>query len=70
VTGGPLLFLLGNLLFKRAIVGRWPLSHLVGVGLFVVAAPILHGRSFMDLAAAGTAILALVAVWETISLRR
>jgi low temperature requirement protein LtrA len=70
MNGGPLLFLFGNLLFKRAVIGRWPLSHLVGVALFVGATPLLHGRAFMELAAIATAILAVVAVWETISLRR
>jgi low temperature requirement protein LtrA len=70
VAGGPLLFLFGNLLFKRAIAGRWPLSHLVGVALFIVASPFLHGRSFMEMATIATAILAVVAIWESASLRR
>jgi low temperature requirement protein LtrA len=69
-AGGPLLFLVGNLLFKRAIIGRWPLSHLAGLALFIVAAPVLHRLPFIALAAIATAILAVVAIWESISLRR
>jgi low temperature requirement protein LtrA len=70
VLGGPLIFLFGNLLFKRAVVGRWPLSHLIGIVLFGATAPFCGGISFMGQAMAATVILAIVAVWETVSLRR
>jgi low temperature requirement protein LtrA len=70
VIGGPLLFLVGNLLFKRAIAGRWPLSHLVGVALFVAATPVLRGLSFMSLSTFAASGLLVVGVWETVSLRR
>jgi low temperature requirement protein LtrA len=70
ILGGPLLFLLGNLLFKRATIGRWPLSHLVGVALFIIAAAFLRDVSFMGQATVATLVLALVTVWETVSLRR
>jgi low temperature requirement protein LtrA len=70
VIGGPLAFLVGNLLFKRAIVGRWPLSHLVGVVLFALTGPIFGRLSFMALAEICAAILVVVAIWETVSLRR
>jgi low temperature requirement protein LtrA len=70
MLGGPLVFLLGNLLFKRAIAGRWPLSHLVGLALFVLAAPFLAGMPAMAIAAGAIAILIVTAVWETVSRRR
>jgi low temperature requirement protein LtrA len=70
ISGGPILFLLGNLLFKRAIAGRWPLSHLVGAALFAAAGFGLRSLSFTGLAAVATTILAIVAIWETMSLRR
>src|SRR3954452_9449221 len=69
VLGGPALFLLGNLLFKRAIAGRVPLSHLAGLGLlagFVSAAAV---ASPLLLGAAVAVALAIVALWETVSLR-
>jgi low temperature requirement protein LtrA len=70
VIGGPLIFLFGNLLFKRAVIGRWPLSHLIGAILFGATSPFCQGLSFMEQAVAATAILAIVAVWEAVSLRR
>ncbi|HEX3984309.1 MAG TPA: low temperature requirement protein A, partial [Acidisoma sp.] len=36
VLGAPILFLLGNVAFKQALIGRLPLSHLVGLGLMLV----------------------------------
>jgi len=70
MISGPLVFLVGNLFFKRAVAGRWPLSHLVGVALFAPAAMVFGGQSFIWLAAVTSAILLIVAVWETVSLRR
>lgn len=69
LTGGPLLYLIGCLLFKWATAGWPPLSHSGGIVLLFVL--FLAGRSFSPLAmaAAATAILLLVAVWETMSLR-
>jgi low temperature requirement protein LtrA len=69
IVGGPALYLLGNLLFKRAIAGRLPLSHLVGFGLLAMIAPTVPYLSPLALAAAVTLSLLVVATWETISLR-
>jgi low temperature requirement protein LtrA len=38
VIGAPALYITGNLLFKQAITGRWPLSHLIGIALLVLVA--------------------------------
>lgn len=68
VIGGPALFVLGNILFKHATAGRWPLSHLVGLaclGLSCLTVPYVWP---VVLAAIVAAILVLVAVWETVSL--
>ncbi len=68
VIGGPLLFLVGAILFKHAIRGWWQLSHGVGIVALLLLAP-FHGLmpplAFYGLA---TAILVIVAAWETISL--
>jgi low temperature requirement protein LtrA len=70
IIGGPWLYLVGNTLFKRAITGRLPLSHLIGSGLFVIVAIAAPMLSQLWLAAGTTTILLLVAAWETISLER
>jgi low temperature requirement protein LtrA len=70
LLGGPALYLVGNLLFKRLSAPYVPLSHLVGLGLLsllVLAVPIVTP---LLLSAATTAILMLVAAWESISLRQ
>jgi low temperature requirement protein LtrA len=69
LLGGPALYLLGNLLFKRLSAPHLPLSHLVGLGLLallIVTVPIVTP---LLLSSATTAVLILVATWESISLR-
>jgi low temperature requirement protein LtrA len=69
VGGGPAVYLLGALLFKRAIRGWFQLSHLAGLvalGALLAVAPQL---SRLGVAALTAAVLALVAVWETLSPR-
>jgi low temperature requirement protein LtrA len=68
VVGGPALYLAGNLLFKYAIGGRWQLSHLVGLGLFALLALLAREASPLMLGALATAVLILVAGWETRSI--
>ena len=67
--GGPVLFLLGTILFKRDIRGWLQPSHgagivaLLGLGYFAV------DLSPLMLSLLTTAILIIVAVWEALSLR-
>jgi low temperature requirement protein LtrA len=74
ILGAPFLYLLGNLLFKRAsstrTKQRTPLSHLVGLGLLVLLAPLGTHLSPLLLNAATTLILVVVSVWEWLSLGR
>jgi low temperature requirement protein LtrA len=65
LLGGPMLYLLGNLLFKRASANNYPLSHLVGLGLLAALILVALRLTPLVLGAATTAILILVAVWET-----
>lgn len=69
---GPLLYLLGNLLFKWTTNDRRgpPLSHMVGVVLVATLVPAAHSVSALTLSALTTAILSIVAIWESIALRR
>ncbi len=65
---GPALFLIGNLVFKRLLAGSRALSHMVGLGLLVLAAPAALIVPPLALGAITSAILVIVAVWETLSL--
>src|SRR5215470_15905118 len=67
-VGGPLLFLVGTILFKHAIRGFLQLSH--GIGIIAFAATGLFGRDLSPLwlSILTTAIMIMVAVWESVSL--
>ena len=67
--GGPLLFLVGTILFKYTIRGFLQLSHGAGIIALVVLAWFAKGLTPLMLSAATTALLIVVAVWESISLR-
>ncbi|MES2752917.1 MAG: low temperature requirement protein A [Pseudomonadota bacterium] len=68
MIGGPLLFLVGTILFKRSIRGIYQLSHLAGIGLLLILAPFAHLLSPLALSAITTVIMLIVAAWEAISL--
>ncbi|TNC59161.1 low temperature requirement protein A [Rubellimicrobium roseum] len=65
ILGGPALFLLGNFLFKNATSRRWPLSHLVGIGLLALGVLGL-GR----LEVLGLALWAVIGLVATAALER
>lgn len=69
VLGGPALYLLGNLLFKSTVAAHVPLSHLVGLALLALLVLAADHVSPLLLGAAASAVLVIVAIWETISLR-
>ncbi|RTL50941.1 MAG: low temperature requirement protein A [Bradyrhizobiaceae bacterium] len=68
IIGGPLVFLVGMILFKRAVRGIFQLSHLVGIGLLLVLIPFAHFFPPLHLAALVAVALITVAAWEAISL--
>jgi low temperature requirement protein LtrA len=67
--GGPLLFLIGTILFKHAIRGFLQLSHGAGIVALALLAWFASGFSPLMLSLLTTAIMVMVAVWESISLR-
>jgi low temperature requirement protein LtrA len=69
LIGGPALYLFGNLLFKRLSAPHLPLSHLVGLGLLALLIPAVPVTTPLLLSSATTAVLIVVAAWESISLR-
>jgi low temperature requirement protein LtrA len=67
--GGPLLFLVGTILFKYVIRNFLQLSHGVGIILLAVTAWFASEMSPLWLSIVTTAIMIVVAAWESISLR-
>lgn len=68
ILGGAFLFIGGTMIFKRmtSANGWWPLSHLVGLGLFGLLgfwAWMAHPEPLL-LQGAATALFVLIAVWE------
>jgi low temperature requirement protein LtrA len=68
-VGGPLLFLVGTILFKHTIRGFMQLSHGVGIIAFLVSAWFAGSLSPLLLSGLTTTIMVVVAAWETVSLR-
>jgi len=68
-VGGPLLFLVGTILFKHVIRNFLQLSH--GVGIIALAALAYFGSDLSPLLLSilTSAILVIVAMWESMSLR-
>ena len=64
VPGGFALYLLGNLLFKRAISGRMPLSHLSAMAVLALLAPAGPALAPWLLMLLGSLVLCAVALWE------
>jgi low temperature requirement protein LtrA len=67
--GGPLLFLFGTVLFKSSFRGFLQLSHGAGIIALGVLAWFASELSPLVLSILTTAIMIMVAVWESISLK-
>jgi low temperature requirement protein LtrA len=67
-VGGPLVFLVGTILFKLAIRGFLQLSHGIGIILLLVLWWFAADLSPLWLSVATTVIMIVVAVWESVSL--
>ncbi|MCA1416137.1 low temperature requirement protein A [Bradyrhizobium sp. NBAIM20] len=66
--GGPLVFLIGTILFKHAVRGFLQLSHGIGIILLLVLWWFASELSPLWLSMVTSAILIVVAVWESVSL--
>ena len=66
--GGPLLFLVGTILFKHTFRGFLQLSHCVGIVALVILAWFAGDLSMLMLSILTSAIMIVVAVWESVSL--
>jgi low temperature requirement protein LtrA len=68
-TGGPLLFLLGTILFKQSIRGWLQPSHGAGIVALAILAGFAGALSPLMLSLLTTAIMIIVAAWESVSLK-
>jgi low temperature requirement protein LtrA len=66
--GGPMLFLVGTILFKHTFRGFLQLSHGVGIVALAILAWFASALSPLTLSLLTSAIMIVVAVWESISL--
>lgn len=67
-VGGPLVFLVGTILFKYAIRGFLQLSHGIGITLLLVLWWFAADLSPLWLSVATTMVMIVVAAWESVSL--
>jgi low temperature requirement protein LtrA len=65
VLGGPALFLVGHVLFKRALLGVLSVARLVAIGALVALVPLGWVVSSLGLATMATLVLAAVAGWDS-----
>ena len=69
IIGGPLLFLVGTILFKLSVRGWLQPSHVAGIVALVACFWFAGSMSLLTLSFLTTAIVIVVALWESISLR-
>ncbi len=69
LVGGPALYLLGNGFYKTVVYGRFPLSHVVGLVLLAVLAPVAFVTDNLMVGGLTTLIMIAVATWESLSRR-
>ncbi len=70
LAGGPLVYLLGNALFKRVVYGRFPRSHGIGMLALLALWPLLPGLSLLAAGTLTTVVIVLVTAWEALARRR
>lgn len=63
LIGGPLLYLLGNALYKRVVYGTFPLSHWAGMGALLLLVPFATRMNLLAVGTLTTGVLVAVAIW-------
>lgn len=69
LIGGPLLFMVGGLLAKLTVFGRWSFPRIVGCIAIAAIWLIVPLTTPLGLAGLTTGVLMVIAAWETIRLR-
>ena len=70
LIGGPALFMLGGVLFKRAVFRRWAVSQALGLVALLALGPVSLLVNPLTLSAATTLVLVGASIRETFVLRR
>lgn len=70
LVSGPMIYLLGNALFKRVVYGRLPLSHVIGIAALLALWPWLPRVNLLTAGTLTTAVMVLVTVWAAYYRRR
>ncbi len=66
LIGGPLIYLIGNALYKRIVYGWIPPSHIAGAVLLVLLFPAAFMTDRLMVGGLTSAVLIVVAVWQTV----
>lgn len=69
ILGGPLIYLIGNAVYKRIIYGSYPLSHLAGIAALLILIPFSYMTDLLMVGGLSVLILLAVAMGETCSTR-
>ncbi|AIJ07461.1 MULTISPECIES: low temperature requirement protein A [Edwardsiella] len=64
---GPAIYILANVVYKRIIHGRFPLSHLIGLIAFIVLFPLAFHTDLLMVSGLTTVILVVIGIWESLS---
>ncbi len=70
LVAGPLIYLVGNAIYKRIVYEGFPLSHLVGSALLLGVYPVALHSNRLTASALTTLIMIVVAVWQTMRPRK
>ncbi|MFP8780208.1 low temperature requirement protein A [Hydrogenophaga sp. RWCD_12] len=70
LIGGPVIYLLGNALFKRVVYGSFPLSHAAGMAGLLLLAPLMPGMRLIEAGALTTLVLVAVTAREAFARRK
>lgn len=70
LLGGPILFLLGNLLFKRAVFKQYALSHITGIVFLILLVPTYLFLTPIALAFMAMLVLMIVGLWEHTAVKK
>ncbi len=70
IVGGPLIYLVGNAIYKRIVYGGFPLSHIVGAVLLIALFPVSFVTDRLTVGGLTSLVFIVVAVWQTRHPRR
>lgn len=70
IVGSSVLFLVGNMLFRRAIWKTWPMSHVAGLAALACLAVVAPSLSTVGIGLLASAIVLVAAIWNGLAISR